>query len=73
MDQAPEAMRDLWCARLAAAVRDAREGRPVTEVVAELAYVFLIHAEYRRRLGADRATAEAYVVDLGEQLARAIS
>jgi hypothetical protein len=73
MDSAPEVMRDLWCAQLAAAVRDARGGEPVAEVVGQLAYLFLVHAEYRRRLAVDRASAESYVLDLGERLALAIS
>jgi hypothetical protein len=73
MDSAPEVMRDLWCAHLAAAVRDARCGGPVAEVAGQLAYLFLVHAEYRRRLAVDRASAESYVLDLGEQLAVAIS
>ena len=41
-------------------------------LVSQLAYPFLVHAEYRRRLAVDRASAESYVVELGEQLARAI-
>lgn len=73
MDRAPEALRDLWCARLATAVGDVRGGRPIADVVSQLAYLFLVHAEYRRRLAVDRASAESYVIDLGEQLARAIS
>ena len=43
------------------------------EVVGQLAYLFLVHAEYRRRLAVDRASAESYVTDLGERLAVAIS
>ncbi len=73
MGSTPEVMRDLWCAHLAEAVRDARGGGSATEVAGQLAYLFLVHAEYRRRLAVDRATAESYVTELGELLAVAIS
>jgi hypothetical protein len=73
MNRAPDFMRDLWCDGLATAVHDTRDGRRVAEVVDQLSYLFLVHAEYRRRLAVDRASAESYVMDLGEQLALAIS
>lgn len=72
MNCAPDAIRDLWCACLAVAIREVRDGEPVAEVVGRLAYLFLVHAEYRRRLNIDRATSEAYVVDLGERLRVAV-
>jgi hypothetical protein len=73
MEHPPAVLRDLWCDHLAAAVRDARAGGPIAGVVADLAYPFLLHAEYRRRLAVDQMTAESYVMDLGERLAAAIS
>ncbi len=73
MDHPPEVVRDLWCDHLAAAVREARGGQPVAGVVDRLAYPFLVHAEYRRRLAVDQTTAEWYVTDFGERLAAAIS
>jgi hypothetical protein len=73
MGRDPEVIRDLWCDQLAAAVGGARRGEPVADAVSQLAYPFLVHAEYRRRLAADRASAEAYVMDLGDRLAIAIS
>ncbi len=73
MDRPPEVLRDMWCDHLAAAVRDVRGGEPVAEAVAHLAYPFLVHAEYRRRLAVGRVSAESYVMELGERLAVAIS
>jgi hypothetical protein len=73
MDRAPEVIRDLWCDHLATAVRQARDGEPVEEVVGQLCYPFLVHAEYRRRLEVDRASAEAYVLNLGDRLAGALA
>ncbi|MBO0727998.1 MAG: hypothetical protein J2P57_01990 [Acidimicrobiaceae bacterium] len=73
MDRPPEVLRDMWCDHLAAAVRNTRAGEPVAEEVAHLAYPFLVHAEYRRRLAVDRVGAESYVMDLGERLALAIA
>lgn len=69
LDRPPEAIRDLWCGEVATAVRRARGGEPVPELVSQLPYPFLVHAEYRRRLGVDRAGAESYVAELGECLA----
>jgi hypothetical protein len=73
LDAPPEAVRDLWCDQLAVAVRGARRGEPVAELVETLTVPFLVHAEYRRRFEADLAGAEAYVESLGQQLARSLS
>jgi hypothetical protein len=69
----PDTVRDLWCERLAAAVRGARKGHPVAELVGHLAFPFFVHAEYRRRVDADVFEAEAYVEELGRCLALASS
>jgi hypothetical protein len=68
----PEVIRDLWCGDLAAAVGRARAGEPLPEVVGGLGYPFLVHAEYRRRLGVDRSSAEAYITQLSDRLAAGI-
>jgi hypothetical protein len=69
----PSEMRDFWCDRLAAAARLARAGHPVPELVADMVYPFLLHAEYRRRLQVDLAGAEAYVSELCTRLAAAVT
>jgi hypothetical protein len=69
----PEEIRDLWCSQLAAAVRGARAGEPISELLAGLTHPFLVHAEYRRRSQVDVAGAESYVADLGYRLADALS
>ncbi len=68
----PEVMCDLWCANLSAAVGRARAGESLPEVVGELSYPFLVHAEYRRRLEVDRASAETYITELSDRLAAAL-
>jgi hypothetical protein len=72
-DAPPEVVRDLWCDRLSEALRGARSGDPIAELVAPLVYPFLVHAEFRRRLNVDLDSAEAYVADLGHRLALAVA
>jgi hypothetical protein len=69
LDATPEVVRDAWCEELATAVRRARKGEPVQDLVTELGLPFLVHAEYRRRMETDVAAQERYVEALGSQLA----
>jgi hypothetical protein len=71
-DAAPDVVRDLWCDRLADAVRQARAGRPVADLAAGLVHPFLVHAEYRRRVEVDVAGAETYVAELCDRVAAAL-
>jgi hypothetical protein len=71
-DAPPSVVRDIWCARLGAAVEQARAGSPIRDVVAALVHPFLVHAEHRRQVAADLDGAETYVADLCERLAAAI-
>jgi glycosyltransferase involved in cell wall biosynthesis len=73
LDCPPEAVRDFWCDHLAAAVHGARAGFPTARLLEELVPPFLLHAEYRRRVGADRDGAEAYVADLCDRLGATLS
>ena len=73
LDAPAEVIRDLWCDHLAAAVRGARSGEPVAQLLAQLVFPFLVHAERRRRLPVDRAGAERYVADFSDRLAAAVS
>ena len=69
LDRPPETMRDFWCHQVVTAVQRAGRGEPIPALLTELAYPFLVHAEYRRRLAVDQAGAENYVVELGERMA----
>ncbi len=68
----PDVVRDSWCEQLGGAVRQARAGCSISEVVAELVHPFLVHAEYRRQVAPDLDGAETYLADLCERLAAAI-
>jgi hypothetical protein len=72
LDRPPEMIRDFWCNEVATAVRLACRGEPIPDLLTQLAYPFLVHAEYRRRLGVDHAGAEIYVAELGERMAEAL-
>ena len=72
LDRPPETVRDFWCHEVAIAVRGACRGEPLPELLNQLAYPFLVHAEYRRRLGVEHAGAENYVAELGERMATAL-
>jgi hypothetical protein len=68
-----EAVRDIWCGELAAAIAGARRGEPVPDLVGALALPFLVHAERCRRAEAGIDAAEAYVESLGLEVAAALS
>jgi hypothetical protein len=73
LQASPSEIRDWWCDSLAAATRGVRAGHPPAARVADLVSPFFVHAEYRRRLRVDLATAESYVADLCGRLADVVA
>jgi len=69
----PLQVRDHWCEALAASVRQACLGGDPAGLVADLLQPFFLHAEYRRNTEPDLDRAEAYVAELSERLAAALS
>ncbi len=69
----PDAVREMWCERLANAVRGARQGHSVPDLAGHLVYPFLLHAEYRRQLTVDLEAAEAYIAELSDLVAAAVA
>ena len=65
-----DVMRDLWCERLAEALRRSHHGGDPGQLADGLVAPFLIHAEHRRRHGpTDGAAIDTYVAQLGEHVA----
>jgi hypothetical protein len=68
-DAAPDQVRDVWCQAVVAAFRLVRTGVDPDRLATDLVQPFMAHAEYRRRLDGDLDRSEAYVADLGYQMA----
>jgi glycosyltransferase involved in cell wall biosynthesis len=65
-----EDVTEMWCDRLADAVRRVRSPHPDLErIVDDLICPFFVHAEHRARRSASVAELEQYVADLGLRLA----
>lgn len=65
-----EDVAEMWCDRLADAVRRVRSPHPdLDRIVDDLVCPFFVHAEHRARRGTSVAELEQYVADLGMRLA----